>query len=163
MSMNTLSKAAFRILCGTAIILFIGMCGLVLLQVIARKFFEPLVWSEELARYIFIWVAFLGWVIATRHKSHIRISFIHDHSPPKGQLVLDLLSNVAVIIFSLIFAINGWRLMQNNLDIETVTLFFNFWVVYLVIPISATASILIACFDMIALFQGHSSSKEIQL
>ena len=161
--MNTLSRTAFKVLCVTATILFIGMCALVVLQVIARKFFEPLVWSEELARYIFIWVAFLGWVIATQNKSHIRISFIHDRSGPKTRLCLDLFANLAVIVFSLIFVINGWRLMQNNLDIETVTLFFNFWVVYLVISISASAAILIACSDTIALFKGQSAAKEIRL
>ena len=54
--------------CCTApgIVLFIGMGRWCLAQVVARKFFEPLVWSEELARYTFIWVAFIGWVIATQ-------------------------------------------------------------------------------------------------
>ena len=44
-----------------AIVLFILMVLMVLAQVVARKFFDPLVWSEELARYLFIWVMFLGW------------------------------------------------------------------------------------------------------
>ena len=50
---------------GSAVLLFIAMVALVIAQVVARKFFEPLVWSEELARYLFIWVSFIGWVIAT--------------------------------------------------------------------------------------------------
>ena len=45
-----------RLLNLLAIVLFVGMLALVLAQVVMRKFFEPLVWSEELARYVFIWV-----------------------------------------------------------------------------------------------------------
>ena len=55
-----------RLLNLLAIVLFVGMLALVLAQVVMRKFFEPLVWSEELARYVFIWVSFVGWVIASR-------------------------------------------------------------------------------------------------
>ena len=34
-------------------------------QVVLRYGFDsPLVWSDELARYLFVWCAFLGWVIA---------------------------------------------------------------------------------------------------
>ena len=76
MSFERLSRAAVSVLHGSGIVLFIGMVLLVLAQVVARKFFEPLVWSEELARYTFIWVAFIGWVIASRNKSHIRISLV---------------------------------------------------------------------------------------
>ena len=49
-----------------AIALFTVMFALVLAQVVARKFLDPLVWSDELARYLFIWVCFLGWIIASR-------------------------------------------------------------------------------------------------
>ena len=69
MSFERLSRAAVSVLHGSGIVLFIGMVGLVLAQVVARKFFEPLVWSEELARYTFIWVAFIGWVIAPMNGS----------------------------------------------------------------------------------------------
>ena len=57
-----------------AIVMFVGVLALVLAQVVMRKFFAPLVWSEELARYMFIWVSFLGWVIASRRHSHVRVA-----------------------------------------------------------------------------------------
>ena len=72
----------------TAITLFVLMVGLVLAQVVARKFFEPLVWSEELARYLFIWVAFLGWVVATERRSHIAITQLSERASPRWQLLL---------------------------------------------------------------------------
>ena len=163
MSTNCISRAAVRVLHGTGIVLFIGMCLLVLAQVVARKFFEPLVWSEELARYIFIWVAFLGWVISSRNKSHIRISLVTDRAGPVLKMALGLFSDLSIMAFALIFAVKGWRLVQNNLDIETVTLFFDFWVVYLIIPISALATIIVVACDLVALIRGKSSAREIVL
>lgn len=163
MPIDRISRAALKVLHGTGIVLFVGMCLLVLAQVVARKFFEPLVWSEELARYTFIWVAFLGWLIANQRKSHIHISLVLDRAGPTLKLALGVFANLLVIVFALIFAIKGWRLVQNNLDIETVTLFFDFWVVYLVVPLSAAATLVITTFDLVALFRGESGGKEIIL
>ena len=163
MSSNRVSRAALQVLHGTGIVLFIGMCLLVLAQVVARKFFEPLVWSDELARYIFIWVAFLGWVIANQRKSHIRISLVTDRSGPVLKMALGIFADLSVIVFALIFVVKGWQLVRNNLEIETVTLFFDFWVVYLIIPVSALATIIVVGCDMVALLGGRSSAKEIVL
>ena len=70
-----------RLLNLLAIVLFVGMLGLVLAQVVMRKFFEPLVWSEELARYVFIWVSFVGWVIASRKRSHVHVATVVQRAP----------------------------------------------------------------------------------
>ena len=163
MSSNRVHRAALKVLHGSGVVLFIGMCLLVLAQVVARKFFEPLVWSEELARYIFIWVAFLGWVIASHNKSHIRISLVTDRAGPVLKMALGIFADLAVMVFALIFVVKGWRLVQNNLDIETVTLFFDFWVVYLIIPVSALATIVVVGTDLIAQLRGATSGKEIVL
>ena len=154
MPSNRIARAATCVLHGAGVVLFIGMCLLVLAQVIARKFFEPLVWSEELARYLFIWVAFLGGVIAHQRRSHIHISLVVDRAGPKLKRALGVFADVAAITFSLIFVIKGWRLIQNNLDIETVTLFFDFWVVYLVVPLSALVIIAISVDDAVGLIRG---------
>lgn len=163
MAAHRIRRAALLVLHGTGITLFVGMCGLVLAQVVARKFFEPLVWSEELARYTFIWVCYLGWVIANSKRSHIRISLVTDRAGRRLKAALVAFAELLLLALALIFLINGWRLVRNNLDIETITLFFDFWVVYLIIPLSALASIAIAIGDLVALWRGESESREIVL
>ena len=163
MPTHRLARAATKLLHGTGIVLFVGMCLLVLIQVVARKFFEPLVWSEELARYVFIWVCFLGWVISTQKKSHIRISFVTDRAGPRLKLCLGVFADLAVLVFAAIFVFKGAKLVANNADIETVTLFFGFWLVYLVVPLSALAAIVIVGCDLFALVRGESREREIVL
>ena len=53
--------------------------------------------------------------------------------------------------------------LAEDLDIETVTLFFDFWVVYLIIPVSALATLAVIFFDIMDLIRGRSSAREIVL
>ena len=56
--------------------LFIGIFIILVLQVFFRQVLHtPLIWSEELSRLIFVWVAMLGISIGIRKQSHIFIDF----------------------------------------------------------------------------------------
>lgn len=46
-------------------------------QVIWRYFFnDPLVWSEELARYLFIWISYISAWVAWKSRSHIALDAV---------------------------------------------------------------------------------------
>ena len=124
---------------GTAVVLFVLMVMLVLAQVVARKFFEPLVWSEELARYVFIWVAFLGWIVATERRSHIAITQFSERTGARVQHVLGWLGDIGTLVLMAWLFWFGLKLVANNRDVETVTLFFNYAVVYAILPVAALA------------------------
>lgn len=58
--------------------MFLGMLGLMIIQVVCRYFLHmPLGWSEELTRYIFISTIFMGGAIATKERNHIEINFLN--------------------------------------------------------------------------------------
>lgn len=163
MASGRISRAALLALHVSGVALFVVMCLLVLAQVVARKFFEPLVWSEELARYTFIWVCFIGWVISNQRKSHIRISLVTDRSGPALKMALAIFADLAVIAFAVLFVVKGGRLVANNLTVEAVTLPFDFWLVYLVVPLSALATIVVTASDLVAVVRGRAREKEILL
>lgn len=124
---------------GSAALLFAVMVGLVLAQVVARKFFEPLVWSEELARYLFIWVAFLGWIIATDRRSHIAIAQGVERAGPRLAGALGWFNDLATLALMALLLRWGAQLVLNNRDIEAVSLPIPFSVVYAAVPIAALA------------------------
>jgi len=132
----TWARAALH---GSAALLFALMVGLVLAQVVMRKFFEPLVWSEELARYLFIWVAFLGWVIATDRRSHIAISQGVERAGARLARALAWFSDLATLLLMGLLLRWGVQLMVNNRDIEAVTLPIPFSIVYAAVPLAALA------------------------
>lgn len=80
----------------SVLIFLLASMGLVLLaQVVVRYFLQvPLTWSEELARYIQIWIAFLGIGFGFRHHSHIAMTLLSEKFPPwlkhTAQIVINL-------------------------------------------------------------------------
>lgn len=130
---------ARTVLHASAALLFALMVLLVLAQVVARKFFEPLVWSEELARYVFTWVAFVGWVLATDRGSHIAILQGLERVGPRLRRALDLFSDAATLLLMALLLRQGVQLVINNHDIEAVSLPIPFALVYAAVPVAALA------------------------
>ena len=60
---------------------------------------SPLVWSDELATVLFLWLAMLGAVVAYRRDEHIRLSVLLRRSPPRVRAVLETVASVITAIF----------------------------------------------------------------
>ncbi|NYZ17230.1 TRAP transporter small permease subunit [Azospirillum sp. RWY-5-1] len=130
-------RAVERVVDGLAVTLFLMMFALVLASVVTRAFGEPLVWGDELTRYLFVWIALLGWAVAMRRGSHIAIGNIVALLPAPVRLGFELAAGAGVLVLAAVLARNGLTLVERNLDIETVTLFFPFAVVYAAVPVAA--------------------------
>jgi len=137
-----------RVVDGVAVAAFAGMFACVLGQVVFRYFLgEPLVWSDELARYLFVWASFLGWIIAARRRSHLVIDMAATRLSPRGQALLRIVGALAGVAFAALLVWYGWRIAARNLDVETTTLFFSMGVVYAIVPVAAVAVGLYAVAD----------------
>ena len=131
-----------------AIAAFAGMFACVLAQVAFRYFLgDPLVWSDELARYLFVWTSFLGWIVAARRRSHLSIDMATARMPPRGRAAFRLAGSLAGAAFAAVLVFYGWRITQRNLDVETTALFFSMGVVYAIVPVAAIAVGLYALAD----------------
>jgi TRAP-type C4-dicarboxylate transport system permease small subunit len=135
-----LARLAARAVDALAIAAFVGMFLCVLGQVFFRYFLgDPLVWSDELGRYLFVWCAFLGWIIAARRRSHLHVAMGHDRLPARVRAVLALFGALAAVAFASVLAWYGLRIAERNWDVETTTLFFSIGVVYAIVPVAALA------------------------
>ncbi|PJG82804.1 TRAP transporter large permease subunit, partial [Caviibacterium pharyngocola] len=83
-------------------VLFLIIFAILLAQIIARQFFHsPFIWSEELARLLFIYVGMLGISMAVRTQQHVYIDFLTNFMPEKIRKLCN--SFVQLIIFACIF------------------------------------------------------------
>jgi TRAP-type C4-dicarboxylate transport system permease small subunit len=138
--MPFLARVAARILDALAVITFTGMFLCVIVQVVLRYFFgDPLTWSDELARYLFVWCSFIGWVIAARKRSHLGIALVAERSPPRVKAAIELVGALASVAFAGVLLYYGLQITSRNADVDTVTLFFTFGVVYAIVPVAALA------------------------
>lgn len=74
---------------------------LILLAGVASRYLlqQPLVWSDELASILFLWLAMLGAVVAFRRGEHMRMTAVVGKLAPRARAVLDLVASAAAIAF----------------------------------------------------------------
>ena len=65
-------------------------------------FHRPIVWSDELASFLFLWLAMLGSVVAFRKAEHMRMTALVSKSSVRTQTFFDLFAGVASIAFLLL-------------------------------------------------------------
>lgn len=67
---------------GVLLVFMTLMCSVMLTQVVSRYLFNtPLTWPEEVARYLFIWIVFLGAAVAFRARAHLGMDFATARLP----------------------------------------------------------------------------------
>lgn len=111
-------------------------------NVIARYIFNaPIPWAEELARYSFIWLVFIGAAVCTKRRRHVAVDVAVKLLPSLGQAACDLLVKVGIALLMAILVYYGIVLMSSATQ-PTSTLNIPTYLVYLAVPLSA-ASILV--------------------
>lgn len=74
------------------------------LAVVSRYLFDiGLVWSDEAARLMFVWIVFIGFAIGVRHRAHIGVEWFVDLLPRGLRRAVTLLQDVALLVFSIFF------------------------------------------------------------
>ena len=68
------------------------MTVVVFLQVVYRYVLtQPLHWSEELARYLFVWLSILGATLGLQKRGHFGLDFFYRMFPEAGKTILQFL------------------------------------------------------------------------
>ena len=93
----------------------------VMLGIVSRGFGEPFVWSDEVSRFLMIWLAVAGWLLSSRKRAHIRIRFFHDLLPARLWWIAETIMQVALIGCGVLLLVFGVELIRRNLDVEATT------------------------------------------
>ncbi len=82
----------------TIIGMFAVMVIVIFLQVIMRKVFNnSLTWSEELGKFLFVWITWLGISLGERKGEHIKITMLTDRLPFRAAQIANIISEIIVI------------------------------------------------------------------
>ncbi len=133
-------EAAFRVEKGTVILTLIATIIVTFAQVFGRYVLNYAPAScEELARYLFIWVIFMGAPIGVRKRGHMAIMLISDRLPSSWRRMSSLLIYLVAAIFLMILAWEGVLIMAQTGSQVSPTMEISMRWVYAAIP---TGSIL---------------------
>ncbi len=132
-------RAIEQVVRWAVIVLMFVMTVLVFLQIVFRYVFNvPLGWTEEMARFAFVWVSFLGASALMQLREHINVTVFLERFPLRVQqgciVAANLLGLLCVYFFlvgGLALASNEWRQLAPATEVRMG------WI-YLVIPLSAS-------------------------
>lgn len=90
-------------------ILLVVMVGNIFILVVLRYLFSySFPWSEELTRYLMIWMGLLGASVLIRKRQHIRLTFLIDRFPASGQAILEIIFYLIEIAFLILLIQKSW-------------------------------------------------------
>ena len=111
-------RAAAAIACA----LVVALLGCVALGVITRGMGNPLIWTDELSRFLMVWLAVFGWILASRNRIHVRIRYFQDLLPARAHGAAEIAFQLAMVIFGALITWYGVGLVAKNHDLEATSL-----------------------------------------
>ena len=159
-----LERRVTRALEGVIVTCLAVMAVLVFSNVVLRYAFDTgLAASEELARLLFVWLIFLGAILASRQHAHIGFDSLLKRLPPTVRKTV-ILANAALMLASCaFFVIGGWEQSKINLGNSYPVLGIPYAWLYAVAIVFGVGLAISIVLNMRDLLRGRGSDEELAL
>jgi TRAP-type C4-dicarboxylate transport system permease small subunit len=158
--MNPLEKAVslvtfvfdsvYRLLLEYSKLVLLVIVVIVSAQVFSRKFFGTSIrWSEEVALFLMIWMAFISMAIGVEKHLHIAIEMFVKKFPKKVQFCIEKFNDTATFGFGLVLCVFGCRLVSATMNSTLPATQWPAGLEYLMMPVSG---VFIMYFSFLNLF-----------
>ena len=124
-----------KIVCAVLMSVLVVCLGL---QVLMRYVFQAsLTWTEELSRFCFIWVIYMGVSLAAQKEQHVRVTAQFLLLPKALRPYLWVFADFVWLCFNVIFAYQGLGLVKHALKFKEITpsLGWSAAYLYMIIPL----------------------------
>lgn len=138
----TLAKASIIVI--SVVMIIVTLAQVIFRYVIAA----PLPWSEELARYCFVWIVFLGGAIGLSRGVHLGVDLFVNMLPEPMRRGLDALTSGLIAVFAGVVIYASYPVININMFQRSPALGVQMSWIYLAIPISM-ALILLICLERV--------------
>lgn len=117
--------------------LLCGLCLIIFLQILGRfGLFPGQVWTEELTRWMWVWMALIGCAAAETHRQHLRMEILTSFLPRKVQTVMSRLQDLLATLIALYLCWQGYKGVIRTWSNESVTLPVSDAVLYAALPLA---------------------------
>ena len=116
------------------------------------------IWTEEIARFCFIWIILIGAMIAVRDGSHFAVDLLPNPKTKRGEAVGRMFVDFIIFLVALIFIVWGWPLVQFGLLQSSEIAELPMITIYIAWPLAGVTWILFLgekLADNIKLFRGN--------
>ena len=110
----------------------------------------PLIWSDELASLLFLWLAMLGAAVAFRHGEHMRMTALVNKATPQTRAFLEVFAVLCSLAFVLLVLLPSFQATRDQAIITTPAMGLSLAWRTAALP---TGLLFMACFALIRLYK----------
>ena len=134
------------------------MTFVIILQVFYRYVLgSSLSWSEESARFLFIWVVMLGASMGVKEGFHVAVTLFKDWLPPRLKTGVDILFTLLTGVMAAAMVVFGSSIADTVAIQQSPAIRISMFWVYLAIPVSGALMLLHLTARMVELAQTFSA------
>lgn len=116
---------------------------IVTIEVVLRYIFGlSLIFTEELARYLMVWIVFLGGALAVKDDSHIRINVLVQRLSPRLGRLVRITAHGLTMLLLVVLTVEGTKILPRQLDQMCITIDTSMFYFYLAIPVGSILMII---------------------
>lgn len=98
---------------------------------------SSLYWSDEIIRYLFVWLTFSASSLLVKEDKHIKVELLLEHAGPKFKVVLTIINYAVTILMVIFFIVGGFAWMWKVAGMESPALGLPIeWILYGALPVS---------------------------
>jgi len=158
----------WRVVDGTTNVTITVLFAIILVAMFAQVVFRyvlgsPLSWSEEVSRYMFVWLCYLGAYVAILRNAHIGVDYVTSKFSPAAVRLLNILLTLLIIATLGFVTYHGIFLTLDNISASWWTVpFLSMSLPYAAVPVGACLMILALIRVLIALMAGQRVGPNVQ-
>lgn len=104
------------------LVFYVMLVGTMFIEVVRREVFAySSIWGEEIVRYSFIYLAWIGAAAAVKERGHIRIDVIMNYVGPKVKAVLYILGDIIMFAVAIVAIIYSYETVHVSMKFGSVT------------------------------------------
>lgn len=160
--MNRLLDVYCRLLEGLMVFFLAAMVMLVFGNVVLRYVFNSgITVSEEMSRWLFVWLTFLGAVIAQHRHGHLGTDFLIGRLGPTGKRVCLVAGQVLMLGVIGLLLKGSWAQALINLDVQAPVTGLSMSIVYLAGIVFAVSVLVMIAYDLWKTLTGRYGDDEL--
>ena len=112
----------------------------VTMQIVSRytDLIPPYIWTEELARFVFIWMIMIGSMVGVREMAHFNVD-VWSRMTPRREAALNLGTQAATLVFALVFVWSGIEFTRFAIYRISELAELPLWVIHIAWPLTGLA------------------------
>jgi len=131
------------------------MVVLVFGNVVARYGFDSAItWAEEVARFLFVWLTYLGATFAAYKGLHLGIDLVVVRLGGRSRIFTEIFMLIVILGFLFVWAVGGVALIEANLNYMSPATGFSMGLVYLIGPLAALLMTYDTAYKLLAAIRG---------